>query len=483
MTDRAPTPDRETEADAELERRLRAAFLAAAAPEAPASVLAEAARLASAPDVRTRPRLGGWRSPGWIAVVLGLTAILVGSVFSGGSSPAPSIPASASESATADPSAGASGACAVSPGTMHGTWWREIGGPNAFFNWEEAALPAQPYPWKLIVRFDPDATSQFVSVWGDHLESGERVIGTPNGRMDPAGIYRFDTPAPDLPGGWYLFEQPLPAAGCWRLSAAIDGRVVGTAFVEIGGPGAPLPSPSPTAGPTPGLGETVQPAADDILPLAGLDGVPGMLQCGDTPFPFDALGAPTGAEDGVGPEFSVLRRVARDDPDLGGDLGPDPTFREVARDADAVAFLYERPDLALLEDRFVYVEVEWTGVGWRVGHYGDCLPRAVWPPGYGRATWTLDPDFAPPDAETRTLHILVHEEACSGGRSATGRISPAFVTVHPLQLVIELFVQARPGGGDCPANIPTPATLPLPAPLGDRTLVDAGAMGGGGTGG
>lgn len=53
--------------------------------------------------------------------------------------------------------------------------------------------------------------------------------------MDPANIYRYDDPAPRLTGGWYLFEQRLPVPGCWRLSAAIDGRVVGTAVIEVEG--------------------------------------------------------------------------------------------------------------------------------------------------------------------------------------------------------------------------------------------------------
>jgi hypothetical protein len=481
MTEQTPTSDRDAELDLEIERRLRTAFSREDVPGPPASVYAEVSSLVRAPDVRTRASFDDWRLPGLIVVALALSAIVGWGLF-GATSHAPTL--LTEPSGSANHGAESSGACPVSPGTMHGTWWREIGGPNAFFNWEEAALPAQPNPWKMIVRFDPDAASQFVSVWADDLESGERVVGSFNGRMDPAGIYRFDSRAPDLPGGWYLFEQPLPTVGCWRLSAAIDGGVVGTAVIEVVATLSPTASSSPTAQPTPRVATTMPPATNDVLPLAGRNGVPGMLVCGNTPFSFEALDAPTGAEHGAGPEFSVLRSVAGNDPDAGGDLGSDPTFREVARDQDRVLFLHERADGTVLDGgRYIYVEVESTGVGWRLASYGDCVPRADWPVGYRQATWTLDPGFAAPDADTRTLHLLVHELACVGGKSASGRISPAFVTWDADELVIEIFVQTLPGEGDCVGNPLTPATLRLPIPFGDRTPFDPITFEQGGTGG
>jgi hypothetical protein len=101
-----------------------------------------------------------------------------------------------------------------------------------------------------IVRFDPDAgTGETVAIWAERLDTGQREPGQLNSRADPHLIYRFSSPAPDLPGGWYMFQQALPSAGCWRLSAAINGRVVGTAVVEIGG--SLSPSPEPSGAPTP----------------------------------------------------------------------------------------------------------------------------------------------------------------------------------------------------------------------------------------
>ena len=497
MTDRPPPPDGDLEIDAELERRLRAAFAGAAVPEAPDAVHAEASRLAATPDVRVRARPGGWRAPGWIAVVLAVTAILVGSLFSGGSSPAPTEPSRPATSAQAtehllSPSASSQGSatCDVSPGAVHGTWWREIGGPNAYFNWEEGQPRPAGSSWKLFVRFDPDAgPDEEVSVWAGQLGSGVRAYGQFNSRMEPSNIYHFDSPAPDLPGGWYLFEQPLPTAGCWRLTAAIAGRVVGTATVEIGPASStsapPTNAPTPEVEPTPWPVQSMVPAPDDVLPLAGRDGEPGRLRCSNRPFGFDGLMAPTGAEHRVGPEYDLLRSLSRGPMDMSwAPPGQDPTFREAARDPTGVVFLNDRDAPEPIEGGpYAYITLKLGPSGWAFEGSGDCQPRGVPGPDFGQATWTLDPSFAAPVPETRTLHLLVQELACSGGRSASGRISPAFVIESRHEVAIELFIQGLPVEGDCPASPSTPATLRLPTPIGDRTLLDVGAMGLGGSGG
>ncbi len=125
--------------------------------------------------------------------------------------------------------------CEVSTVVRHGSWWKEIGGPNAFFNTEPDAFHAEPNNWLLITRFQPDASpGQDIQVWADRLGPGDHVPGSYNSAMDPTNIFHGSEPAPRLPGGWYLFEQRFPVPGCWRLSAAIDGRVVGTATVSVG---------------------------------------------------------------------------------------------------------------------------------------------------------------------------------------------------------------------------------------------------------
>ncbi len=139
--------------------------------------------------------------------------------------------------------------CVDATATTTGGWWVEVGGPNAFFNVEPGTLYATENPWLIIVRFAPDtASGETVGMWAESVSSGQRVIAAFNSRVDPKSIYRFASPAPDLPGGWYLFEQRIPTTGCWRLAASIDGRVVGTATVEVRY-GAPSPDASRSAAP------------------------------------------------------------------------------------------------------------------------------------------------------------------------------------------------------------------------------------------
>ncbi len=170
--------------------------------------------------LRVRPMLAS-------AVVIGaiLLAVLA----------APGLPALFGTPAYAD--------CDTSPVTRHGSWWEEIGGERAFFNAEPTAMSAgSAHSWLIHVRFDPDAgTGQGVSMWADNLESGERVDALLGDRVDRTNLFRFDQPAPDLPGGWYLFQQSFPTAGCWRLAAAINGQVVGSAVVLVADPPADTP--------------------------------------------------------------------------------------------------------------------------------------------------------------------------------------------------------------------------------------------------
>lgn len=149
------------------------------------------------------------------------------------------------------------GGCSTSAPTQHGSWWIEVGGPGAFFNVEPGTLHAGPNPWPIITRLDPDAEpGQEIGIRAEQVGSGEKIAGALNSRMDPGAIYRFSERAPALPGGWYLFEQRFPSAGCWRLSAVIDNQVVGSAVIEIRDGPPPVATNSPPAS----LQPTDQPA-------------------------------------------------------------------------------------------------------------------------------------------------------------------------------------------------------------------------------
>ena len=167
----------------------------------------------------------------------------------------------------------------------------------------------------------------------------------------------------------------------------------------------------------------------------------------------------------TGPEYDILR----------SSFGNPPT-REVARDETGVTFLRDDPYPGPWEHgRYLWLDVDRIGTSWAWSGSGDCEPRAWAPPGYGAATWILDPAFRRPGPTTKTLHLLVSEWACASGRSAHGRIGPAYVTYDAFTVRIELIVRHRPGGQDCQAVAPNPATLRLSEPVGDRNLKDMNA--------
>ena len=195
---------------------------------------------------------------GWLGAVAAAAAIAVVAVSAWSSSPRPPL-------SGATPTAGVP--CAESPATIHGGWWVEVGGPNAFFNIEPGTRTAtdQSATWLLHVRFDPDAgPGELVSIAADLGAAGQHIDGRLNSPADPTNIFHFASPAPSLPGGWYLFELDIGEPGCWQLSARIDDGVVGSAAVLVAPEIAAATDPTPT-GPAP----TEAPATYPPTPAIG----------------------------------------------------------------------------------------------------------------------------------------------------------------------------------------------------------------------
>jgi hypothetical protein len=111
--------------------------------------------------------------------------------------------------------------------------------------------------------------------------------------------------------------------------------------------------------------------------------------------------------------------------------------------------------------------------GWMASSAGPCTLRADLD-GLGAATILLDPD-APRSNDDTSLSLWVVEPACASGRPATGRV---VTSVDETDDEIRLVVGVEPAGGDqeCPSNPPTPITVELDEPLGDRPLVDAARL-------
>ncbi len=124
--------------------------------------------------------------------------------------------------------------CPASTPVATGSWWVEIGGPNAHFNIEPETLRPGPERRLVISRIDPDAPAiDDLAVFADRVDGNQRVDGRVNSRMDPASIFRGAERAPQLPGGWYLLEMTIPTEGCWRIVATVDDAEVGSAVVDL----------------------------------------------------------------------------------------------------------------------------------------------------------------------------------------------------------------------------------------------------------
>jgi hypothetical protein len=101
---------------------------------------------------------------------------------------------------------------------------------------------------------------------------------------------------------------------------------------------------------------------------------------------------------------------------------------------------------------------------------GRCAQRLVTDDDLGYADLTL-PDTPSPD--DTSVDLLVHERACASGHSAEGRIELDELTQTTEQVRLRIGVRRRDGDQNCLGNPPTPFTIELDGPLGDREIVDA----------
>jgi hypothetical protein len=87
------------------------------------------------------------------------------------------------------------------------------------------------------------------------------------------------------------------------------------------------------------------------------------------------------------------------------------------------------------------------------------------------ATWQPD---GPVDPVSTRLALLVNENECASGATATGRIKDPDVEYRAESVVITIRVEQRGGDQDCQGNPDTPFVLNLDEPVGNRQLLDGG---------
>ena len=221
----------------------------------------------------------------------------------------------------------------------------------------------------------------------------------------------------------------------------------------------PRPAPVPSTWPTE---PEVAQAVEAVPPQEQL------VTCGGHLFPASVLADP-GTEDVPADLADALHAaVAYWSPEL-----PELTqvvWRLAYRDDATAQFIGK------LGGSWATVDLVRDSRGWRPDGMGaGCQPGGPGIEGAGSATWVFDPDYALPTADSTVLHVLITEGACSGGIPAFGRIVPPVVVYGTDTLTLTVGVRPVGGIATCPGNPPTPATVVLPRPLGDR-VVYSGAL-------
>jgi hypothetical protein len=218
---------------------------------------------------------------------------------------------------------------------------------------------------------------------------------------------------------------------------------------------------------------TVEPVKGTKLPLAARDGAPGLVACGMLrPTTLDAIFAvPSGAERGVGEEYDVLRGTIKMYGDDSEFRFRGQVFREFRIDARNVTFLGSNDEP---EGPYSHIDVELKDGRWGwAGMSGGCKLTGAPGSDWGAVNWTLDPDFDDPTPKTRTLHLLATDYECVGDARLRGRLSPAWVFLHPNTVWVQLFSTRVDPDAACTDPKPTRVTVRLPEPLGRRELADA----------
>jgi hypothetical protein len=110
---------------------------------------------------------------------------------------------------------------------------------------------------------------------------------------------------------------------------------------------------------------------------------------------------------------------------------------------------------------------------WLLTASGACTQRVELGGGLGEADLTF---ASMPSPDARTLEVLVHERACASGQTAEGRVEVVRLDETADEVRLVIGVHGLDGAQTCPGNPPTPFTVVLSEPLGDREVVDVSVV-------
>lgn len=204
---------------------------------------------------------------------------------------------------------------------------------------------------------------------------------------------------------------------------------------------------------------------------------------GDT-IPAAALADAVTADAATGTARTAIDEAVWDD-ESPLELGEQRDWLVVEESDDRVVLLREltgeqkemgaRGDRGLAGSDHQRIALEWVdavnlGPAWIVVADGFC-PLTVQLDGLEVPTVQLDPGALPSPDDTE-IHLWVTETACASGQTAEGLIELVALTETADTVAVTIGVRERTGDQTCPSNPPTPYTVTLDGPLGDRTVVD-----------
>lgn len=129
--------------------------------------------------------------------------------------------------------------------------------------------------------------------------------------------------------------------------------------------------------------------------------------------------------------------------------------------------------LSFLTTEFIDGRWQWSGAS----SGGPCPLYYQVPEELNPVDWRLDPEYVP-SADTTTIDVLITERSCVDGREIGDRLRGPEVIMTQDELRIAFAAQPPPGDFfTCPGNPETGYRVTLPAPLGDREIVEGLAIG------
>lgn len=210
----------------------------------------------------------------------------------------------------------------------------------------------------------------------------------------------------------------------------------------------------------------------DASPGSALDESQRLIMCGGfgLAFPPAALTAPLTPSNDPNVVLEGFAAARSPGPSINADPSQRPPLRLLVRQGGRAQVVAETPGG---EEIWLF---ERSGGAWKgVSSSGSCSFKIAWVPGQGAASlWALDSNVVAPSPEDRSIRVLVDERNCASGASASDRVREPFIVYTPDAVQIGLTVKPRAGFQTRPGVPPSPYTVKLREPLGNRQLLDYG---------